>query len=411
MTPPTVQLVVSRADGEPVLWPLAAGQSCLIGRGRTADLRIDDPYLSRQHCQIEAYGPRWVIRDLDSRTGTIVNGDCVRRAVLQPGDQIIVGRTKFTVSVTEKAPPVDARPAFIKASVASSAQLEDFLGKTIHHYCLERVLAQGEQSTVFLARHVDRNRDIAVKILLPTEGEDDRRRRRFIRAVQTFREIRHPNIVRLHGAGRIGPYCWLAMEYVPGENLKQVIDRIGSAGMLDWRTSFGVALDIARALDVAESHQIVHRNITPKSILLRSSDKVAKLADLMLAKTWTDTATDITPRGELVGDLAYMAPERVFGTTIPDHRSDIYGLGATVYGLLTGRPPFAAGSLPKLLDAMNHDQPRRPKQFQLSVSDMFEGAVLKMLAKAPEDRYPSVTTLVRDLERIGRYSGISVTTE
>ena len=402
--PPDVHLVVSQEeDGLLIEWPLVANEICLIGRGPSATLRFNDPYTSRAHCQIESRGSRWVITDLDSSMGTFVNGNRVRRAALQPDDQIIVGRTRMRVTaglvppLTETAPIVETVPA------SAQNRIEDFLGKTIHHYFLERVLADGARSTVFLANHVERQKDLVVQILKPTARQNDLWRRQLVSDFKVFLEVKHPNIVRLHSTGRLGPYCWLAMEYVPGENLKQVIASVKGIGLPDWRTSFRVALDIARALGAAESQQIVHGNLTPKSILLRSSDKVAKLADLLLANTWSVTPASITPQRE----LAYRSPERVLGTSNPDQRSDIYGLGATVYGLLTGRPPFEPESLPQLQHSLTHEQPAPPTRHNPSIPTAFEAVVLRMLASNPDDRYQSAQELITDLERVGREVGIS----
>src|SRR5262249_11433508 len=151
-------------------------------------------------------------------------------------------------------------------------------------------------------------------------------------------------------AGRTGPYCWMAMEYVDGESLTQVIQRIGVAGMLDWQVAHRVGVHIARGLQYAHDQSVIHRNVMPANILLRHSDKVAKLGDLMLAQALEGTlAQQITKPGELIGDIAYMAPERTRGTADIDGRSDLYGLGATLYALLTGRPPFTADSAPELI--------------------------------------------------------------
>ncbi len=126
--------------------------------------------------------------------------------------------------------------------------------------------------------------------------------RRFIRSMKTMQPIRHPNIVRIRNAGKLGPYCWIAMDFVDGESLTQVIQRIGTAGMLDWQTSFRVAVHVGRALECAFEHQIVHRNPTPRNILLRKQDKVAFVGDLMLAKALeaTDSEWNTEP-GRLVG--------------------------------------------------------------------------------------------------------------
>ena len=152
---------------------------------------------------------------------------------------------------------------------------------------------------------------------------------RFIRAMKTMLPIKHENIVALYNAGKAGRYAWVAMEYVDGESLTQVIQRIGAAGMLDWQNAFRVAVHIGRALECADEHKIIHRNIMPANILL-THDKIAKLGDLMFAKALEGTAAEqITRPGQLVGELAYMSPERTRGTSDIDGRSDLYGLGAT----------------------------------------------------------------------------------
>jgi serine/threonine-protein kinase len=200
------------------------------------------------------------------------------------------------------------------------------------------------------------------------------------------------------------------MEFVDGESLTQVIQKIGTAGMLDWGNALRVAIHIGRALQFAEQHQIIHRNIQPANILIQHSDKLTKLGDLMLAKALEGTQSEqITRTGELVGDIVYMAPERTRGVQgNVDGRSDIYGLGATVYALLTGRPPFDAGSLPETIMQIRNAPPVNPRKFQLSIPDMFEGVVLKMLAKRPEDRYQTAASLLSELERVAKYQGVTI---
>ena len=167
--------------------------------------------------------------------------------------------------------------------------------------------------------------------------------------MKTMLPIRHPNIVRLYNAGKKGPVCWAAMEFIEGESLTKVIDRIGIQGMLDWHEVFRLAVQIGRALQEASEHKIIHRNVTPTNILRRTSDKTCLLGDLMLAKGLEGTtAQQITQPGQLIGDLAYMSPERTQPDAVADCRSDLYGLGATLYALLAGavaKPP-AAEALP-----------------------------------------------------------------
>ena len=203
--------------------------------------------------------------------------------------------------------------------------------------------------------------------------------------------------------------CWVAMEYVEGEDLTKVIERIGTAGMLDWQFGYRVAVQIGRALAAAYEHGIVHRNITPQNILYSPDEKVCKLGDLMLAKSLElNPAEQITRPGQLIGEIAYLAPERTGGEQEIDCRSDIYGLGATVYALLTGRPTFEANSLPELIRKIREEEPEKPKTYQLSIADMFEGVVMRMLSKRPEDRFQSPDALLQDLERIGKFQGITI---
>src|SRR5262249_32575967 len=147
-----------------------------------------------------------------------------------------------------------------------------------------------------------------LKVLWPELTQNETEVQRFIRAMKTMMPLKHPNIVRLYGAGLSSGYCWTAMELVDGESLAGMLQRMGVGGMLDWQSAFRAALHIARALDFADENQIVHRNINPGNILMSTKDKVAKLGDLMLAKAVEGTMVEtVTRAGEIVGDLAYLS--------------------------------------------------------------------------------------------------------
>ena len=391
------------------IYDLADCPAVVLGRGTEATNPLTDGRVSRKHCLIEAAGGNAVVKDNESRGGTFVNNQAVKTAVLKPGDVIRIGETelRFHAATGE----VDATTMSPEAKVATevSDDLSPLVGKTLHHYRLERILAQGKSGTVFYAKHKEQDRELAVKVLRPSITRVEEETQRFIRAMKTMLPLQHPNIVRLYNAGKHGPYCWLAMEYVEGECLTETIQRIGTAGMLDWQYAFRVAVHVARALEAAAEQHIIHRNVCPRNILFRTSDKVVKLGDLMLAKAFEGLQVEqITRPGELIGDVAYMAPERTAGAQDVDARSDIYGLGATLYAVLTGRPPFEDRSLPALIGKIRRDNPVPPKTFQLSINDMFEGIVLRMLAKRPEDRFLSAADLLKDLNRVAKFQGISV---
>jgi serine/threonine-protein kinase len=136
---------------------------------------------------------------------------------------------------------------------------------------------------------------------------------------------------------------------------------------------------------------------------------VAKLGDLILAKGLDEiTAQQITRPGQIVGDLTYMSPERTSGDPAAvDIRSDIYSLGATLYELLTGRPPFQ-GTMVELVSKIRNEPPVRPKKYQMAIPDLLEGTILRMLAKSPEERFETPRDLLKDFERVAKYNGITI---
>src|SRR5207302_1424057 len=137
---------------------------------------------------------------------------------------------------------------------------------------------------------------------------------RFIRSMKTALSLRHPNLVAVYGAGKKGPYCYIAMEYVEGESLTEFIRRLGIAGRVDWRHAFRINLHLARALAFAHGQQIIHRNITPQNVLLRAEDKMTLLGDLFLAKAMEGgLASHLTRPGEVLGDIRFLPPERLEG--------------------------------------------------------------------------------------------------
>jgi serine/threonine protein kinase len=280
-------------------------------------------------------------------------------------------------------------------------RLRELVGKKLYQYEIKRVLAKGKTSMIFYAEHPAKKLAVALKVLYPEFARKEDETQRFIRAVKTMMPIHHPNIVQLHDAGRTDGYCWMAMEYVKGASLTRVIREIGVNGMLDWRDALIVGIHITRGLQAAFEHQIIHRNIQPPNILIRSSDNLAKLADLTLAKAFEGRmAEQITGEGQVVGDMVYMSPERTMAGTEIDQRSDIYSLGATLYTLICGRLPFDGHTLPDLVGKIRKNPPMSPRQFQATLPELFERVVLKMLAKRPEDRHQTPENLLADLERI-----------
>jgi serine/threonine protein kinase len=399
------QLAVTSGPDQGKLFPLSVGETMQVGRSQATVIRLSDPAVSRVHFELEI-GPDQVILHNISGQGTLVNDKPAVEQVLKPGDVIRIGNSELRfMGKEEPATIVQGEPA----TPSANEPLSSMAGKSLAYFLVEEVIARGNSGIVFRALDTRHNQTVALKVLEPAFSKNEEEMQRFVRAMKTMLPVRHANLVTILGAGKTGPFCWIAMDYIEGESLNKVIQRIGVAGMLDWKNAFRVAVDIARALDYAHGQAIIHRNVTPQNILLRKSDKVALLGDLMLAKALEGSlAQNLTKPGELLGDVAYMAPERTRGTSDIDGRADLYGLGATVYAVLTGKPPFTADVLPDVIAKIRTAEPEKPKKYQLSIPDMFQGAVLKLLAKRPQERYQTAAELLKDLERVGKFAGVAV---
>jgi serine/threonine protein kinase len=393
------QLVVITGPDKGQTFTFQPGEPFQLGRSQTTAHRLTDPTVSRLHCEIKTEDGEAVLYN-HSAKGTLVNGQPADGCVLRPGDLIRLGGTALRCRV-------EPSEASTQNSPATDRSLEGLVGQTLAHYDIESILAHGDTSCVFRARDQDTEESVALKILRPELSRHSEEQQRFVRAMKTMLPVCHPNLVRIHAAGKTRSYCWIAMEYVEGESLTQVIARLGVAGALDWRHAYRVALDVAQALEHAHGLGILHRNVTPRNILIRSQDKSAVLGDLMLAKALEGTlAQQVTGPGALLGDIAYLAPESTREEGSVDARADLYGLGATLYALLAGRPPFAADSPADLITQVRAAAVAPPTKYQLSIPGLFEGTVLKLLAKRPEERHASATELLRELKQVGKFSGV-----
>lgn len=421
--------------------PLTDHVVLVIGRGEDCDLRLSDPSISRVHARITLLDGRVYLEDAGSRWGTLVNGIPTDSRELSPGDRVEIGDTQLRLEtdsplVTTIAPiqrrrildrfsgrrrkngrsperPTVGAPRQMEEtqrSVRPSVRpfdLESLIGKKFLQYQVESVIARPRSGFVFRAidlRHADR--PVALKVFRPDFFKDSRGARRFLRAMRTTIPLEHENLVRVYGAGRTRGLCFTASEFVDGESVSQMIRRIGIAGMLDWRNAWHVACGVAEALEFAHEAQIVHRNIGPSNILVRAKDRCVKLGDLMLAKALDETGNErITCAGEVVGDLRYLSPEQLSGEQPIDSRADIYCLGATLYAVLTGKPPYEGGTAAEIIRRVMTGGPEAPTRCHLGIPSQFEGIVLRMLAVRPEDRPDNATRLRAELERVAKSIG------
>jgi serine/threonine protein kinase len=262
-------------------------------------------------------------------------------------------------------------------------------------------IATGGMACVYKAADLELDRVIALKVLMNDPLREDRDLARFRREAKNAARLCHPHIVTIYeyGYDKSADLHYLALEYVDGVDVWSYLKRRGSLQPGEVRA---ILIKVAKALDHAHAHGIVHRDIKPGNILLarRGGKYQVKLTDLGLAVTPNDGAYKLTMEGSTVGTIDYMSPEQTRDSRSVDTRSDIYSLGCSAYHMLTGRPPFAEGGLGERVYKHQFVDPEDVRTFNPTVSAEFWAVLLKMMAKAPDDRYATPAQLIRALKSV-----------
>jgi serine/threonine protein kinase len=249
---------------------------------------------------------------------------------------------------------------------------------------------------VYLAEQLSLRRQVALKVLRKSLAGDEAYIRRFQHEAQAAAKLVHANIVQIHEVGCIDGTYFIAQEYVPGQNLKQLLTRL-DRGVVDAVQAVNIIRQVAAALHKAAEQNIIHRDVKPENIMISPTGEV-KVADFGLARVVRDgEALNLTQVGITMGTPLYMSPEQVEGRPV-DPRSDLYSFGVTAYHMLAGRPPFDGETA--LAVAVQHLK-NEPKRLEALRPDLPEGlcrVVHRMLAKKPEDRYQRAIELLKDLK-------------
>jgi serine/threonine-protein kinase len=300
--------------------------------------------------------------------------------------------------------------ALVVALAASSSVLgvhtinslrdEALRAKQLGQYRLKRLIGSGGMGEVYLAEHVLMKRPCAIKVIRPEKAGDPKVLARFEREVQATAKLSHWNSVDIYDYGRTddGTFYYV-MEYLPGMNLSELVR---SYGPMPSARALHLVRQACNALAEAHDLGLVHRDIKPANIFaaIRGGRfDVAKLLDFGLAKPLMEMgAAQLTQEGAITGSPLYMSPEQAIGDREPDARSDIYAVGAVLYFLVTGRPPFDDQQPMKVLIAHAHEPPPPPSQHNPDVPDDVELVIMRCLQKSPLDRYQSAAELVTALE-------------
>jgi tetratricopeptide (TPR) repeat protein len=293
----------------------------------------------------------------------------------------------------------DATPPGDGAEGDSAAESAAALPRRFGDYELLRELGHGGMGVVYLARQLSANRPVAVKILLARVLEDlppDRREqavRRFRAEAEAMAGLMHEHIVTVHEVGACDGRHYYSMRYVEGRSLAEVVRK----HPLDGRVAAPLVEQAARAVHYAHGQGVLHRDLTPGNILL-DRDNRPFVADFGLVKLLASDS-DLTRTGEFLGTPGYVAPEQADDPSRASAASDIYSLGATLYHLLTGRPPFQAATVAETLRQVCADEPVPPRTVNPSVPRDLETICLKCLEKEPRRRYACCEQLADDLGR------------
>jgi serine/threonine protein kinase len=261
-------------------------------------------------------------------------------------------------------------------------------------YELMEKLGGGAMGVVYKARQLSMDRIVAVKLLRNRLSKDPVYIKRFVQEAKLAAKLAHNHIVQAIDVGECNGFYYFVMEYVEGPTVAELLAK---KGRFSEKESLTIVLHVARALEHAASRKLIHRDIKPENIMI-TKEGGAKLADLGLARETTDKAAKVVESGLAIGTPYYISPEQARGRTDIDSRSDIYSLGATLYHMVTGQPPFSGVDPREVMLKHLTDPLIPPDHLNTSLSDGFGLVVEKMLAKDRADRYANPTDLLIDLE-------------
>ena len=280
---------------------------------------------------------------------------------------------------------------------AERAQLDLTLlvGQQIPGYVMLEKLGQGAMGVVYKALQTRLNRHVAIKLLKGKKTNDKEFFAQLEREARLAAKLSHNNIVQAIDIGSAGKFHYFVMELIDGKTIQDEMK--AGKKRYEEKEAVEIILQIAQALDHASKRGLVHRDIKPANIVM-TSDGIAKLADLGMARENTDEATNAREKGMIIGTPNYIAPEQVQGKPDIDTRADIYSLGGTLYHMVTGQPPFVGNTVMEVLRMHEKAELVPPDHLNDSLSAGLGEVVEMMMAKDRNNRYGSPEALIKDLE-------------
>ena len=267
--------------------------------------------------------------------------------------------------------------------------------KVFGRYQVIKELGRGGMGQVYLAYDPQLEHQVALKMLLPKENINPKDEKRFLREATATAKLSHPHIVKVYESGFFDNKCYFSMEFIDGHSLKEVL----SSKSLSQQQLLQIMIEIVKAVSYAHSHGIIHRDLKPDNIII-TKDLQPKIMDFGLVKLLEDESSGgLTKTGAILGTIFYMAPDQATGDSKNvDQRSDIYSLGAILYEMITGSPPFMTTDVLTFLRRVTSEDPIPPNKVVPGISKKLSFICLKAIQREKEDRYQSTDELIQDLE-------------
>ena len=276
-------------------------------------------------------------------------------------------------------------------------------GTMLGPYRLDQFIGGGGMGAVFRALDTTLHRTVAVKVLAGRQADDEEMLKRFRNEAQSAARLDHENIGRVHAVGSENGWHFIVFEFIEGTNLR---DMIRTEGPFDVARTVDVAMQVADALEHASERDVVHRDIKPSNIVITPTGR-ARVVDMGLARLpQVADDRDLTVSGMTLGTFDYISPEQARDPRAADVRSDLYSLGCTIFFMLTGRPPFAEGTMVQKLLQHQQQSPPALDEIRPDVPHRLAEIVARLMAKDPLDRYQRPAVLAADLAAFAEEEGL-----
>lgn len=369
------RVIVEKGPDKGKSFTLTVGQNVIVGRDTAVPIAINDPMASRRHLVIGERRGQWLIKDLESANGTIVNGrplESGKVARIGDGETFQIGDSLFSFTI------------------GSDLKDDPLIGTEIGGYRVDSRLGRGAMGTVYQAHQLSLGREVALKVLAHDLVEDEKFTSMFVKEARAAAALNHPNILQVYDVGEANGQFFMSMEIAEGGS---VLEELRAAGEIELDRSIEIIRDSLAALQYAERKGIVHRDIKPDNLMI-GADSVVKLGDLGLAAPTAEL--QVTQTG-VFGTPHYIAPEQAMGKPV-DHRADIYALGATWYRILSGRTLFTGVDVREILKRQVREQHKPLTEVTPGIPQAISDIVDRMLKKSPDERYQGASEVLHDID-------------